>query len=150
MVLEKVVCNSQNPFVKRSQIFDSVLIVNECLDSRLRSSLLGGWVSWVWRKITITCIECLDSRLKSCFLGGLCKLGLEKDYDHMHWSFLIYKLRRLPSSKSNRLQVRFRESTSPLNKKGVWLPTMTSLDSAKVGILCIGYNIFLYVKIMWV
>ena len=90
MLLEKLVCNSLNPFVKGSQILDSVLIVNECLDSRLKSGLLGG----------------------------LCKLSLEKDYDHMHWSFVIYMLRQLPSTKSNRSQVRFRESTSPEKRKG--------------------------------
>ena len=90
MLLEKLVCNSLNPFVKGIQILDSVLIVNECLDSRLKSSLLGG----------------------------LCKLSLEKDYDHMHWSFVIYMLRQLPSTKSNRSQVRFRESTSPEKRKG--------------------------------
>ena len=36
----------------------------------------------------------LDSRLKSRIPGVLCKLDLEKVYDHVNWNFLIYMLRR--------------------------------------------------------
>jgi hypothetical protein len=38
--------------------------------------------------------ECFDSRLKSGEPGVLCKLDMEKAYDHVDWNFLIYLLRR--------------------------------------------------------
>ena len=34
--------------------------------------------------------ECLDSRLRSDILGVLCKLDLEKADDNVHWNFYIY------------------------------------------------------------
>ena len=66
VVLGKIISPSQNAFVKRKQTLDSMLIANECLDSRIKAALPGV----------------------------LCKLDLEKAYDHVNWKFLLYLLRR--------------------------------------------------------
>ena len=78
-----LISDSQNAFVKGKQILDSILIASECIDSRLKSG---------------------DP-------GVLCKLDVEKVYDHVSWDFLMYLLQRCGFSEKLRKWIRYCIST---------------------------------------
>ena len=66
-VLNKVISPSQNAFVEGRQILDAALIANEAVDSMLRKN---------------------DG-------GVVCKLDIEKAYDHVNWKYVLEVMRRM-------------------------------------------------------
>ncbi|RVW71613.1 Transposon TX1 uncharacterized 149 kDa protein [Vitis vinifera] len=66
-VVSEVVSSSQNAFVEGRQILDATLIANEAI----------------------------DSLLKGDEAGVLCKLDLEKAYDHINWDFLMSVMQKM-------------------------------------------------------
>jgi hypothetical protein len=79
VVVGNIISPSQNAFVKGRQILDSMLIANECLDSKLKANVPGV----------------------------LCKLDMEKAYDHVNWEFLLYLHRRCGFSEKWRRWIYF-------------------------------------------
>ena len=82
-VMHGIISKFQNAFVLDRQILDSVLITNECPDSRLKAGILGV----------------------------LRKLDVEKAFDHISWDFLMYTLQRCVFSKRWRKWILFCIST---------------------------------------
>ena len=84
VVLAKLISTSQNAFVEGWQIMDAVLIANEAIDSILKSN--KGAI--------------------------LCKVDIEKAYDHVDWSFLLVVLEKMGFGEKRRRWIKWGLSTT--------------------------------------
>ena len=66
-VVGTLVSNFQHAFVEERQILDVILIANETNDSKVKDNLRGI----------------------------ICKLDIEKAYDHVNWSFILEVLEKM-------------------------------------------------------
>ena len=82
-VMEDIISASQNAFVRNRQILNPALIDNECFDGRLKAGVPGL----------------------------LCKLDVEKAFDHVNWGFLLQLLVRSGFSAKWRQWIFFYPST---------------------------------------
>jgi len=71
-VVGDLISMNQNAFVGGRQILNAVLTANELIDSRVKAS-----------------------RVKAGRAGVVCKLDIEKAYDHVNWNFLTSVLERM-------------------------------------------------------
>lgn len=83
-VIARVVLYSQNAIVQGRQILNATLIANKAIGSRLRSQR-GGMI---------------------------CKLGIEKAYDHVKWTFLLEVLQNMGFGQRWVYWIRFCISTA--------------------------------------
>ena len=67
VVVSNLVSNFQHAFVAGRQILDDVLIANDAIDARINDKLKGI----------------------------ICKLDIEKAYDHVDWSFVLALLEKM-------------------------------------------------------
>lgn len=66
-VIHSLIGRQQMAFVKGRQVMDAALIANECIDSRQRSRIPGL----------------------------VCKLDIQKAYDHLNWDFLLKTMEKM-------------------------------------------------------
>ena len=66
-VVSKVIFDFQHAFVEGRQILDTTLIANEAIDLRLKSSTSGI----------------------------ICKLDIEKAYNHINWNFVMAVMKKI-------------------------------------------------------